>query len=175
MGRQLRLGDVWCRGDSDYVLDGRGCECGSSCFALGSVVDQWPTPSAPENPRRLGKVGGQQGVATSKGYTLIRLLQARCRGCRFVAPSRVRLIVVNDNDVLGHLLELVDQALTLHFGQDAPLIVVPAREKGGGLGTELRYTHKLSSIIITSFYSFFLFHEKIKGVPNKLKMISIPV
>lgn len=47
MRRELRMGGVWCRGDGNYVLDGRGGERGSGRFALGWAgggVDQLATP-----------------------------------------------------------------------------------------------------------------------------------
>lgn len=39
------------------------------------------------------------------------------------------LVLVNHPDVLGHLFELVGQSLTLHLGQDAPLVVIPASNR----------------------------------------------
>lgn len=33
--------------------------------------------------------------------------------------------ILNDSDVLGHLFELICQALTLNFGKDSTLVVIP--------------------------------------------------
>lgn len=61
-----------------------------------------------------------QVLATQKAFAVVR-----------VVPL---LVFVNHPDVLGHLFELVGQSLTLHLGQDAPLVVIPASSRTQGEG-----------------------------------------
>lgn len=42
-----------------------------------------------------------------------------------------RVLVLNHHQVGRHLLELIDEPLALHFGQDASLVVVPVQEEVG--------------------------------------------
>ena len=42
-----------------------------------------------------------------------------------VGPSRTRAI--DFDDIFGHIDKLVDEALSVHFGQYSSLIIVPAR------------------------------------------------
>lgn len=38
------------------------------------------------------------------------------------------LVVVNHSDVFGHVFKLVGQTLTLNFGKDASLVVIPTNK-----------------------------------------------
>lgn len=49
------------------------------------------------------------------------------------------LFIIDYPDVLGHVFELVGQSLTLYFGQDATLVVIPAHTRTRGTVKRRRY------------------------------------
>lgn len=76
-------------------------------------------------PQDVGPLGGR----------LLGGVQQRLRGGQHAlvrGAQLVRLVLVNDHDVLGHLLELVHQPLTFDLGEDTALVVIPATEGWSG-------------------------------------------
>lgn len=85
-----------------------------------------------------GGVGG--GCARRLSQVLPSSSQTQRRGSRGLpgtAPGTVsRPRTVDLDDVFGYIDKLVDQALSVHLGEDAALVVVPAGNQGARSGHE---------------------------------------
>lgn len=90
--------------------------------------------------KRAGPAPAPQDVGPLGGRPLAGV-QQRLWGGQHALVRRVggaqlaglRLVLVDDHDVLGHLFELVDQPLAFHLGEDSALVVVPVGGGGGGV------------------------------------------
>lgn len=73
----------------------------------------------------LLRVGGRGGAGSQAGGALrLTRMPARYQALA-VLHVLALLVVINYSDVFGHVLKLVGQSLTLHFGEDAALVVIP--------------------------------------------------
>lgn len=94
---------------------------------VGSVGCAGPVP-APQDVRPLGgrPLAGLQQRLRGGQHALVR--GSVLRGAQLVRGRQVRLVLIDDHDVLGHLFELVDQPLTFNLGEDTALVVISATE-----------------------------------------------
>lgn len=102
----------------------------------GSVNRAGPV-SAPQDVRPLGgrPFAGLQQRLWGGQHALVR---RSLRGAQLVRGRQVRLVFVDNHDVLGHLFELVNQALAFDLGQDTALVIISAT--GDRRGERLRHS-----------------------------------
>lgn len=76
---------------------------------------------------------GRLGLANGGGVGAQALLlhQVLSRHNAFTILHLLSIVfILNNSDVLGHLFELICQALTLNFGKDSTLVVISTHTRG---------------------------------------------
>lgn len=143
------------RGNRHYPRD-TGCHRrAASCRRLapggdGSLHHAGSVPAPQDVGLLRGRqLGGLEQHVRRRSHTLVG--RGGVRAHQVIGGGHVCLFVIDDDDVFGHLFELVDQPLAFDFGQDATLVVIP--EGKGSLEVEQRGATDVNTSFLPSVCS----------------------